>query len=76
MENQPLAKATLTHSYQKILLLPQRHQIKYAPICFTVNLGMTGHKALSAHKNMTLKLLRDCQARLAKLDNAKKDHKC
>lgn len=37
---------------------------------------MTGHKALSAHKNMTLKLLRDCQACLAKLDNTKKDYKC
>lgn len=37
---------------------------------------MTGHKALSAHKIMTLKLLRDCQAHLAKLGNAKKDYKC
>lgn len=41
-----------------------------------VNLGKTGCKALSAHKNTTLKLLRHCQARLAKLDNAKKDYKC
>lgn len=58
------------------ITVASRHQIKYALICFMVNLGKTGHKALSAHKTTTLKLLRDCQACLAKLDNAKKDYKC
>lgn len=58
------------------ITVASRHEIKYALVCFTVNLEMAGCKALSAHKNLTLKLLRDCEAHLAKLDNAKKDHKC
>lgn len=53
------------------ITVASRQQIKYALICFMINLGMTGCKALSAHRNMTLKLLWDCQAHLAKLDNTK-----
>lgn len=49
-----------------------RHQIKYALICCAINLGMTECKALSADKNLTLRLPRNHQACSAKPDNSEK----
>lgn len=71
MQNFPPARGPLTNSYKKINAV-SRHQIKYVLICCTINWGMTGCKALSADKNVTLKLLRNHQARSAKPDNSEK----
>lgn len=73
VQNQPLARGPLTCSYWKMLLLPQDIKSNVPPHLFY---NKFGNNRMQSNKNLTLKLLRDSNSCLAKLDNGTKDHEC